>query len=165
MLKNIDQKLTGKNTVNINTCTHIFIQTYFFLNNNQCTGLNFTHIKACLNQLVNGLIVKTFLYFFSGIKGNNCGNNFFLSQLFQGTPQLRLKNYNYTNHQHIGQVPENPQDCIHFENVGDQNKTKDYQNTLKKRICPCKFNPGHKLIYKERNQSNLNNINHTKPRK
>ena len=71
MLKNIDQELTGENSVNINTGTYILIQTDFFFDNDQCTGLNLTHIKTCLNQFIDRLVVKAFLDFLSTVKWND----------------------------------------------------------------------------------------------
>ena len=71
MLKNIDQELTGENSVNINTGTYILIQTDFFFDNDQCTGFNLTHIKTCLNQFIDRLVVKAFLDFLSTVKWND----------------------------------------------------------------------------------------------
>ena len=165
MLKNIDQQLTGKDTVNIDTGSHIFIKPDLFLDHDQCSGLNFTHIKTGLHQFVDSLVIETLLHFPAGIKGNNVRNKLLLSQLLQGLPQLRLKDYDHTDHQHISQIPEDPEDRIHFEDICDQDKSKDDQNALQKGICTCEFDPCHKLIYKKGNQSDLNDIYHAKSRK
>ena len=164
MFKNINQKLTGKDTVNIDTCTHIFVQADLFLNNDQSSGFHLTHIKTCLNQFVYGFVIKTLLHFPSGIKWNDRGNDLLLSKLFQCTPQLRLKNYDHTDHKDIGQISEYPQDRIHLKYIGYKDKCKDYQNTFQECISPCKLDPGHKLIYKKGNQSNFNNVYHANSR-
>ena len=96
MLKNIDQKLTGKDTVNIDTGSHIFIKPDLFLDYDQCSGLNFTHIKTGLYQFVDSLVIETLLHFPARIKGNNVGNKLLLSQLLQRLAQLRLEK----DHQH-----------------------------------------------------------------
>jgi len=103
MLKNIDQQLTGKDTVNIDTGSHIFVKPDLFLDHDQCSGLNFSHIKTCFDQFIDRLICKSFFYFFAGIKRKNGCHDFFLSQLFHDLSQFRLKYYNDRRDQCTGQ--------------------------------------------------------------
>ena len=68
MFKYIDQKLTGKDCIQINTCSYIIGQQLILLNYDQCSGLNFSHIKTCFDQLTDGFIRKSFLHLFTCIK-------------------------------------------------------------------------------------------------
>ena len=62
------QKLTGKDCTQINTCSYIIGQQLILLNYDQCSGLNFSHIKTCFDQLTDGFIRKSFLHLFTCIK-------------------------------------------------------------------------------------------------
>ena len=71
MFKNIDQKLTCQDCIDINACSDILVQTDFLFNNDQGTCLDFCHIITCFDQFIDCLVRKTFLYFFTCIKRNN----------------------------------------------------------------------------------------------
>ena len=95
MLKNIYQKLAGKNRIHIDSGTLIFTETDILFNYDQSSGPHLSHIKACLYQLIDGLIRKSLLYFLPGIQWKNRCHNLLLPQLLQHFTQFRLKNNNY----------------------------------------------------------------------
>ena len=149
MLKNIDQKLAGKHCIYINTSPLIFCKTDILLDHDQSTGLDFSHIKAGLDQFIYSLVCKTLLYFLACIKQWDRRHDLFLSKLFQHFTKLWLKNNDHCSNQHSRQILYDPENGAHLENICNKNKPKNYQDTLQQCICTGEFDPNHELIYKE----------------
>ena len=60
MLKYIDQKLAGDQSVNSNSGPFIFLQRFLLGDHDQRTGLYLCHIKGSLYDAVDGLLGKLF---------------------------------------------------------------------------------------------------------
>src|SRR5699024_4176813 len=94
------------------------------------------------------------------IKRKDRGHDLFLSQLLHHLTEFRLEDHDYRSDQSAGQIGDDPEDRVHFENICDQQKGTYDQKALEHRIGAGILNPHHELIYEKGYQYDLYNINY-----
>ena len=122
LLKNIDKQLTCQDGINSDPRTLKFCEAVILLYHDQSAGLYSTHIKHSPLKLNDRPVCEPFLNIFLCVKRYQARKKLLLAQLLKHPSEFRLENNDQSDDQYICQIPEQPQDGIHPQNVGDQDK-------------------------------------------
>ena len=157
LLKNIDQKLAGNHSIQINAGSLPLTKGRILPDHNQRSRLNPCHCDAGTHDLRNGLVRKQSVSA-SGAFPEQSRKNILLSKLLHCSTKLRLQNDNQCDHRNARHILNDPQDGCHIEQRCQNHKSDDKQKALQQRICSCILNPQNRVIYQNSNDQDLNNI-------
>ena len=107
MLKDINQHLTGHQTIQFDPRILVLCKHNFLLYYNQCSGLHLSHLITCCHKCINCFIIKS-SRLLTSLKWNNRSPEIFLSQSLQRSPKLRLKHNNRSCRQNTDRIRRNP---------------------------------------------------------
>ena len=158
VFENIDQQLAGQNAVNRDSGLFIFLQGDGLFDDDQRSGLYFSHFKTGPYQFIDGFVTEPFIFLLAARKRNGRQRILF-SNLLDHSSKLRLKdNYNRCDRR-PADVSEQPQNRLHFQHVCNDDKDTNQKNTFHQRIGLCILQPADQVIDEKCNEQNLHNIN------
>ena len=82
------------------------------------------------------------------------------SQLFQCTPKFRLENDDQGDHAHAQCLRCDPKDRIEIKDRGEKDDDQNDNDSFKQCPCPGFLKPDHQIVKKDRNDNDLDHIDH-----
>ena len=158
MLKNIQQKLTGNQRIQLDTGSYILSKLGVFFQNDQSTGLCFSHLKGAFHQLVDGLVAETFFCIFFHIKRYQRRKELLFAKLFQSPPQLRLKNNGRCHKDRIDAFADQKQNGIQVQKCGNKDKNNHDQDALHQSPRPGVPDPDQDVVHYKGKYDDLQHI-------